>query len=63
MIARARGGDYAGLLDSTFGVGLLALESLLAGRFRHCVRLVPELVEVVYGLSLSPGSMSAMEGE
>ena len=50
-----------GLPDSVFGVGLHALAALLVGRFRQSKRLVTELFEVVYGLSISPGSICAME--
>lgn len=51
----------AGLPDSVFGVGLHALAALFVGRFRQSKRLVVALFEVIYGLSMSPGSVCAME--
>ena len=51
----------AGLSDSVFGVGLHTLAAILVGRFRQSKRLVVELFEILYDLSISPGSICAME--
>ena len=51
----------AGLPDSMFGAGLHTLAAILVGRFRQSKRLVVELFEILYGLSLSPASICAME--
>lgn len=51
----------AGLPESVFGAGLHALAAVLVGRFRQSKRLVVELFEILYSLSLSPASVCAME--
>ena len=51
----------AGLPDSVFGAGVHTLAAILVGRFRQSKRLVVELFEILYDLSLSPASVCAME--
>jgi len=51
----------AGLPDSMFGAGLHALAAILVGRFRQSKRLVVQLFEILYDLTLSPASICAME--
>jgi len=51
----------AGLSPSVFGATVHALAALLVGRFRQSKRLVVELLDVLYGLTLSPGTICAME--
>ncbi|MCE7937272.1 IS66 family transposase [bacterium] len=51
----------AGVSDSAFGVGLHTLAAILVGRFRQSKRLVVELFGMLHGLSISPGSICAME--
>jgi len=50
-----------GLPGSVFGATVHALSALLVGRFRQSKRLVVELFDVLYGLTLSPGKICAME--
>jgi len=51
----------AGLPESFFGAGLHTLAAILVGRFRQSKRLVVELFEILYDLTLSPASICAME--
>ncbi len=51
----------AGLSPSVFGATVHALAALLMGRFRQSKRLVAELLDVLYGLTLSPGTVCATE--
>ncbi len=59
--ARTRGELPLGVPTSWFGVRLHAMTAMLVGCFRQSKRLVTELYDVVYGLSISPGSVCAME--
>ncbi len=59
--ARTRGKLPAGVPASWFGARLHAMTAMLVGCFRQSKRLVTELYDVVYGLSISPGSVCAME--
>jgi transposase len=58
---RTRGELPVGVGPSPFGPGLHALSALLVGRFRQSKRLVAEMLAVLFGLEMSPGSVCAME--
>jgi len=48
--------------ESPYGVGVHALVGLLVGRFKQGKRGVAELLATLYGLRVSPGTVSTMEG-